>query len=130
MFFGHPVLNAISPQGKISSTHETPPEVIEICTGRGLTEASYWLCTFIFIAACHWEFMDWLQAIHISTERECLSRSLTANTVDATAAAVKNYQLEGVEQPLRSLKSSYFQAVGRAVQRVHQLRAEKRRCGQ
>jgi hypothetical protein len=51
MFFGHAVLNAIGPPGKIFSTHETPPEVVEICTARGLTEVAYWPCTFIFIAA-------------------------------------------------------------------------------
>jgi hypothetical protein len=36
--------------------------------------------------------MDGLKAIHISTEHEHDSRSLTANT-DATAVGVRNYQL-------------------------------------
>jgi len=37
--------------------------------------------------------MDCLKAVHISTRHQCDSSSLTAYPVEATAVAVKNYQL-------------------------------------
>jgi len=91
MFFGHPVLDAISPQARFFQPAKPRPRLPRFALEEADRSGILWLHLHFHRCTRHWEFVDCLQAIHISTEHECHSSSLTANPVDASAMAVNNY---------------------------------------